>query len=84
LKPSPRAFLALLVFGVLAVGSLLWWLWPPELSLGGDNTMEDVVAHSRACGPWTTRGSIVLMVVHSFLPFPSELITLANDMEFEP
>jgi len=74
----------MLVLGVLAVGSLLWWLWPPELSLGGDNTMEDVVAHIRAWGPWAALGSIVLMVVHSFLPFPSELITLANGMVFGP
>ena len=74
----------MLVLGVLAVGSLLWWLWPPELSLGGDNTMEDVVAHIRAWGAWAALGSIVLMVVHSFLPFPSELITLANGMVFGP
>ena len=74
----------MLVLGVLAAGSLLWWLWPPELSLGGDNTMEDVVAHIRAWGPWAALGSIVLMVVHSFLPFPSELITLANGMVFGP
>lgn len=69
---------------LIAVGIGVWWLWPMELSLGGDNTMEGVVAQIRAWGPWAALGSIVLMVVHSFLPFPSEIITLANGMVFGP
>ena len=86
LKPSPRALLVGLALLLIAVvGTLIGWLWPPELSLGGGSTtMEDVVAQIRAWGPWAALGSIVLMVVHSFLPFPSELITLANGMVFGP
>lgn len=52
--------------------------------MGGDNTMEGVVAQLRAWGPWAALGSIVLMLVHSFLPFPSEIIALANGMVFGP
>jgi len=55
-----------------------------EFGTDGDNTMEWAVAQIRAWSPWAALGSIVLMVVHSFLPFPSEVITLANGMVFGP
>lgn len=69
---------------LIAVGVGVWWLWPMELSLGGENTIEGMVAQIRSWGPWAALGSIVLMVVHSFLPFPAEIITLANGMVFGP
>lgn len=69
---------------LLVVGVGTWWLWPMELGIGGENTIEGMVAQIRSWGPWAALGSIVLMVVHSFLPFPSELITLANGMVFGP
>lgn len=69
---------------LIAVGVIVWWLWSTEFGMGGDNTMEGVVAQLRAWGPWAALGSIVLMVVHSFLPFPSEIIALANGMVFGP
>jgi len=69
---------------LLAVGIGTWWLWPMEFSFGGNNTIEDVVAQLRSWGPWAALGSIALMIVHSFLPFPSEIITLANGMVFGP
>ena len=77
---------------VLAVGLLLllgvgvgaWWVWPAEFSFGGENTIEGMVVQIRSWGPWAAVGSIVLMVMHSFLPFPSEIITLANGMVFGP
>lgn len=86
-KPTGRAnssILAVAAISLLALGSIVWWLWPMEFGIGGDNTMEGVVAQIRAWGPWAALGSIVLMVVHSFLPFPSEIITLANGMVFGP
>ena len=69
---------------MVAVGIGVWFLWPMEFGIGGNNTIEGVVAQIRAWGPWAALGSIVLMVVHSFLPFPSEIITLANGMVFGP
>ncbi len=69
---------------LLAVGAGTWWLWPMEFTFGGENTIEGMVAQIRSWGPWAVLGSITLMVVHSFLPFPSEIITLANGMVFGP
>jgi len=69
---------------LLVVGIGTWWFWPMELSIGGKNTIESMVEQIRSWGPWAALGSIVLMVVHSFLPFPSEIITLANGMVFGP
>ncbi len=69
---------------LLAVGTGTWWLWPTEFTFGGENTIEGMVAQIRSWGPWAVLGSITLMVVHSFLPFPSEIITLANGMVFGP
>ncbi len=88
-KPAFSAVGIVLAVGLallLVVGVGTWWLWPMamELGIGGDSTIEGMVAQIRSWGPWAALGSIVLMVVHSFLPFPSELITLANGMVFGP
>ncbi len=81
---SLGSLLAVALLSLIAVSAVVWWLWPMEFGIGGDNTIEGVVAQIRAWGPWAALGSIVLMVVHSFLPFPSEIITLANGMVFGP
>ena len=86
-KPTGRQnglILTVAAISMLAFGFIVWWLWPMEFGMGGDYTMEGVVVQLRAWGPWAALGSIVLMVVHSFLPFPSEIITLANGMVFGP
>lgn len=86
-KPTGRPnslILAVAAISLLALGFMVWWIWPMEFGMGGDNTMEGIVTQIRAWGPWAALGSIVLMVVHSFLPFPSEIITLANGMVFGP
>jgi uncharacterized membrane protein YdjX (TVP38/TMEM64 family) len=69
---------------LIAVGAGTWSLWPMEFSIGGENTIEGMVAQIRSWGPWAALGSIALMVVHSFIPFPSEIITVANGMVFGP
>lgn len=69
---------------LLVVGIGTWWLWPTDLGIGGENTIEGMVAQIRSWGPWAALGSIVLMIAHSFLPFPSEIIALANGMVFGP
>ncbi len=35
-------------------------------------------------GPWGVAGSILLMVLHSFIPFPAEVIAIANGMVYGP
>jgi len=71
--------LLLIVAGVAA-----WWLWPMEFGFGVGGTIKGTVEQIRAWGPWAALASIALMVAHSFLPFPSEIITLANGMVFGP
>ena len=77
-------FLAAGLLLLIAVGVGAWWLWPADFSFGGERTIEGVVAQIRSWGHWAALGSIILMVAHSFLPFPSEIITLANGMVFGP
>jgi len=72
------------VLFLLALATGVWWLWPNDLGFTDSYTLEEAVTQIRAWGPWAALGSIVLMVVHSFLPFPSEIITLANGMVFGP
>jgi uncharacterized membrane protein YdjX (TVP38/TMEM64 family) len=69
---------------LLAVAVGAWWLWPMEWGIGGDNTIESMVAQLRSWGRWAALGSIALMIAHSFVPFPAEIITLANGMVFGP
>ena len=38
----------------------------------------------RASGPWAVSASIGLMVLHSFVPFPAELVAIANGMLYGP
>lgn len=71
--------LLLFVFAAAA-----WWLWSVDPGLGIEKSIEGTVAQIRSWGPWAAVGSIGLMVAHSFLPFPSEIIALANGMVFGP
>ena len=64
------------------IGVLGWRLWP--LMPGAQSAVRDVEALIRSWGAWGVLGSIGLMVAHSFLPFPSEIIALANGMLYGP
>jgi len=68
----------------LAFGALAWWLLPPDSVIGLDNTVEETEQWVRSWGAWGVVGSIALMVAHSFLPFPSEIIAIANGMLYGP
>lgn len=65
---------------VAAIGALLWQL--PEGGFTG--SVEGAEEAIRSWGPWGVLASIGLMVAHSFLPFPSEIIALANGMVYGP
>ena len=67
---------------VAAVCVLGWWLWP--LMPGAESAVRDVEDLIRSWGGWGVAGSIGLMVAHSFLPFPSEIVALANGMLYGP
>ena len=53
------------------------------------NTDVDISAHGfeeaiRALGMWGVLASIGFMVLHSFIPFPAELVAIANGMIYGP
>ena len=75
-----RLFAALIL--LVSVGVLGWWLWP--LMPGAHSAVRDVENLMRSWGAWGVVGSIGLMVAHSFLPFPSEIVALANGMLYGP
>jgi len=68
---------------ILGLG-LWWWLAPPTTLIGFSDTIDGVVALIRAWGAWGVAGSMALMVAHSFLPFPAEIVACANGMVYGP
>ena len=78
---AAAGILALVLIGAIIAA----WLW--LRSRGIDlSTMSatDVEAMVEGWAPWTWLGSIALMVLHSFVPLPAEIIALANGMLFGP
>lgn len=47
-------------------------------------TTEDVEAFAEAWGPWGAAASILLMILHSFIPLPAEVIAISTGMLFGP
>lgn len=77
-SPAYRVWLAVLAVAVVA--ALAWWI----ASFGVVDSIEGAQDAIRSWGAWGVAASILLMVVHSFLPFPSEVIALANGMVYGP
>ena len=75
-----RVILPVAILLMLAVGGLVWWLLPPGTASRFNMSAEQAVALIGSWGVWGVAGSIALMVAHSFLPFPAEVIALANGM----
>ena len=69
--------------GVVIVGAaLILGLFSPERSFEfSAQVIEETI---RSWGMWGVLASIVLMIVHSFVPFPAELIAVANGMVYGP
>lgn len=83
-RSSIVIYLAAALVLLLASGALAWWLLPSPWIRDLDNTVEGTVALIRSWGAWGVLGSIGLMVAHSFLPFPAEIVTIANGMVYGP
>jgi uncharacterized membrane protein YdjX (TVP38/TMEM64 family) len=80
----PQRLVAIAVAIVLIVALAIWFMHDP--SVLGVNTpslsttdVEDLVA---SWGIWGVAGSLLLMVLHSFIPVPAEVIAVANGMCF--
>lgn len=78
-RPGTRwlaGFSALLALGLIA-GLSVWLLRIEDSVLQVERLIE-------AWGPFAALASIALMVVHSFVPFPAEMLAIANGMLFGP
>jgi len=77
------AAIAVLAALAIVVGLALVW---SALGIGGANlqalTADEVERFVAQWQPWSWLGSIVLMVLHSFLPLPAEFIAIANGILF--
>jgi uncharacterized membrane protein YdjX (TVP38/TMEM64 family) len=75
---------AIAVAVVLVAAAAIWLVRHPSV-LGFDalslstGDVEDLVA---SWGMWGVAGSVLLMVLHSFIPVPAEVIAVANGMCF--
>ena len=78
---AAAGLLALLLLAT-AIGG---WLWLRARGIDlGEMSTADVEAMVKGWAPWSWLGSIALMVLHSFVPLPAEIIALANGMLFGP
>jgi len=75
-------YLAAGVLLLLAIGAVVGSMLSPAWELGPGETVKDTVTLLRSWGAWAALGSIGLMVAHSFLPFPAEIVACANGMVF--
>jgi uncharacterized membrane protein YdjX (TVP38/TMEM64 family) len=73
-------------FALAAVAVLLCWVALRAIGVLSwlDLTPAQVDAFVRAWGMWSAAGSMALMVLHSFVPVPAEIIAVANGMLFGP
>jgi uncharacterized membrane protein YdjX (TVP38/TMEM64 family) len=73
--------------GFIAIAALLLWAALAALGVapaGLDLSPAQVEAFVRSWGMWSVVGSMGLMVLHSFVPVPAEVIAVANGMMFGP
>ena len=83
-----RTLLALAALLVLLLATFAVWAFAlgglaaplPGFELSA-SAVEELIA---SWGIWAVAGSIMLMVLHSFVPFPAELVAIANGMLFGP
>ncbi len=74
------------IFVVFALTSILlggleradWYAWWPHVS------MMQIKQFITDAGHWGVIASIALMVLHSFVPFPAELVAIVNGMVYGP
>jgi uncharacterized membrane protein YdjX (TVP38/TMEM64 family) len=84
-KPGRRyvAICLLVLFILLIVVLSVTLSVKPETGLLGFDVSEHTfVELIQSWGSWGIAGSIGLMIVHSFIPFPAELLALANGMVY--
>ena len=87
MKDGSRRDAAIMLVAALLLGALVFALWLVLARHGIDLAALDeakVERFVRAWGAWSALASIALMVLHSFVPLPAEIIPIANGMLFGP
>jgi len=84
-----RGIRTLLAVGaaMLLAGALAAVAWRLSADSGAGMTAlspGDAAKFLRSWGPWSALGSVALMVLHSFIPLPAEIIAMANGVVFGP
>ena len=82
-----RLWPAAAVLLALALATALVWIYALGAAMplpGFALSVAAVEAEIQAFGMWGVAVSILLMVLHSFVPFPAELVAMANGMLYGP
>ncbi len=76
------AIITALLLGAILVGGVTkgadWYPWWPHVSV------LEIKNFIESSGHWGVAASIGLMVLHSFVPFPAELVAIVNGMIYGP
>ena len=83
-RGSAGVSVVIAIGALFACASVALWLLARTSTIGLDLSVEGAVALIRSWGTWGVAGSIALMVAHSFLPFPAEIIACANGLIYGP
>ena len=81
-----RVRLAVGALVVLVLATLLVWGFVVGIPAvpGFELSVEAVERTIQSWGMWGVAGAILLMVLHSFVPFPAEIVAMANGMLYGP
>jgi uncharacterized membrane protein YdjX (TVP38/TMEM64 family) len=81
-----RIYIGLAVFVSLFLGAvafITWWLLTSSTFFSEfDFSVASTTELIRSLGGWGVAASIGLMVLHSFVPFPAEILAIANAMVY--
>jgi len=83
----PGTRLALLVFVVLGLATLVTWAYALVAEMPAayfELSADEIATAVRSWGMWGVAAIIGLMIVHSFVPFPAEFVALAAGMVYGP
>ncbi len=75
--------LGLFIVVVTVVAGAAWWM-ALDFGSGTASDLRSAVSTIRGWGQWGVFGSIGLMVIHSFVPFPAEILACANGLVYGP
>jgi uncharacterized membrane protein YdjX (TVP38/TMEM64 family) len=80
-----RIWLAIAVVSALGVATIAVWVYALGAPLPGfELSVAAVEQEILSWGAWGIVASILLMVLHSFVPFPAEFVAMANGMLYGP